>query len=125
MEKAIHAAWTEQRPWQQELSKFLLNYCATPHSTTKVPPAELLYNHKIKGKLPELLRKVKVVNRHKEAKDNQEMNKEKSGTYSNQSRNVKESNLKVGDTVLLKQKRKNKLSTNFDTRAHIVTKLRG
>ena len=84
LEKAIRAAWIEKRPWQQELSKFLLNNRATPHSTTKVPPAELLYNRKIKGKLPDLPRKVKVVNRHKEAKENQETKKEKSRNYANQ-----------------------------------------
>ena len=125
LEKAIRAAWIEKRPWQQELSKFLLNYRSTPHSTTKVPPAELLYNRKIKGKLPDLRRKVKIVNRHKEARDNQEINKEKSRNYANQRRNVKEANLKVGDTVLVKQTKKNKLSTNFDTRPHIVTQVRG
>ena len=100
-----------------------LNYRGTPHSTTKVPPA--LYNRKMKGKLPELTRKVKVVNRHKEAKENQEKNKEKSRDYANQRRNVKGSNLKVGDKVLVKQRKKNKLSTNFDIRAHIVTQVRG
>ena len=101
LEKAIRAAWIEKRPWQQELSKFLLNYRSTPHSTTKVPPAELLYNRKIKGKLPDLPRKVKVVNRHKEARDNQEINKEKSPNYANQRQNVKEANLKVGDIQFL------------------------
>jgi hypothetical protein len=30
----------------------LLNYRATPHSTTKFSPAELLFNRKIKMKLP-------------------------------------------------------------------------
>ena len=34
LEKAIRAAWIEKRPWQQELSKFLLNYHGTPYSTT-------------------------------------------------------------------------------------------
>ena len=45
--KAIKTATLKHRPWQQELSKFLLHYRSTPHSTTKVPPAQLLYNRKL------------------------------------------------------------------------------
>ena len=66
--KAIKTAHLERRPWQQELSRFLLTYCSTPHSTTKVPPAQLLYNREMRGKLPSLPRNHKVVNRHREAK---------------------------------------------------------
>ena len=36
LEKAIRAAHVENRPWQQEVYKFLLSYRSTPHSTTKV-----------------------------------------------------------------------------------------
>ena len=54
LEKAIRTAYIERRPWQQELAKFLLNYRSSPHSTTKVPPAELLFNRPISGKLPVL-----------------------------------------------------------------------
>ena len=35
--KAIKTAHLERRPWQQELSRFLLTCRSTPHSTTKVP----------------------------------------------------------------------------------------
>ena len=42
--QAIKTAHAERRPWQQELAKFLLNYRQTPHSTTGVPPEQLLFN---------------------------------------------------------------------------------
>ena len=32
-------------PIQERLSKFLLTYCLTPHSTTGIAPAELLMGH--------------------------------------------------------------------------------
>ena len=35
--KFLRAAHLEQRPWLQELSKFLFNYRQTPHSVTKTP----------------------------------------------------------------------------------------
>eukprot|EP00794_Sanderia_malayensis_P019767 gene19767-biopygen16415 len=124
LEKAIRAAHVESRPWQQELSKFLLNYRSTPHSTTRVPPAQLLYNRKIQGKLP-TLHKNSVVNRHKEAKDNQTLNKEKARKYANERRRAKESHLQVGDTVLIKQTKTNKLSTNFGTTPYTVISVKG
>ena len=58
--KAIRTANLEGRPWKQELSKYLLAYRSTPHSTTKVPPATLLYNREIRGKLPTFPDKSKV-----------------------------------------------------------------
>ena len=62
--KAIKTAHLENRPWQQELSKFLLNYRSTPRSTTRAPAAQLLYNRQIKGKIPTLTRDSKVLSRH-------------------------------------------------------------
>ena len=44
MEKTIKAAHTEHKNWNKELYSFLLNYRATPHSTTKFSPAALLFN---------------------------------------------------------------------------------
>ena len=38
----------------QELSKYLMAYRTTPHSTTGVSPAELLYGQKIRTKVPQL-----------------------------------------------------------------------
>ena len=52
--KAIQAAHAEERNWRRELQKFLLNFRATPHSTTGLSPAELLYNRKVRGKLPSI-----------------------------------------------------------------------
>ena len=42
----------ENRGFETMLSKFLFQYRTTPHSTTKVSPAELLYNRKLAGKIP-------------------------------------------------------------------------
>ena len=50
--KVIRAGQVEHRNWRQEIQRFLLNYRSAPHTSTKVSPAELLFNHPIKGKLP-------------------------------------------------------------------------
>eukprot|EP00794_Sanderia_malayensis_P021167 gene21167-biopygen14711 len=125
LEKAIRAAHIEGRPWQQELAKFLLNYRSSPDSTTKVPPAEMLFNRQMRGKLPVLHNRHQIVDRHQEARNNQEANKEKSRNYANQRRHAKQSNLHVGDTVLVKKPKANKLSTNFDPSPYKITDITG
>ena len=68
--KAVKTAHIEGRAWQQELCRFLLQYRTTPHTTTQVPPSELLFNRVIRGRLP-ILHKNKFVNRHDEARENE------------------------------------------------------
>ena len=50
--KAVRSAQAEGRDWRK---KSILNYRTTPHSTTGVTPAELLFGRKIATKLPELV----------------------------------------------------------------------
>ena len=58
--KALKTAKLDGRPWRQELQRFLLYYRTTPHSTTGVPPAELLFNRTVRGKLPVLKKRIVV-----------------------------------------------------------------
>jgi hypothetical protein len=104
--KSLKAAKLDGRPWKQELSRFLLHYRTTLHCTTGVPPSELLFNRQVQGKLP-ILQKRNLVNRHNEARE-QQCNKR----YADEKRNVRESPIKVGDYVLWKQERRNKLTLN-------------
>ena len=48
LEKTIRTAQIEGRDWKRELYRFLLNYRATPHITTKHSPAKLLFNREIR-----------------------------------------------------------------------------
>lgn len=73
--KTICTAVLENRKWKQELYRFLLNYRTTPHSTTKIPPAQLLFNRIVKGRLPLLSTKSCPVGRHDEARINDEKSK--------------------------------------------------
>ena len=45
--------------------------------------------------------------------------------YADKRRNTTATTMKIGDCVLVKQKRKNKLSTRFDPRSLRVTKIKG
>jgi hypothetical protein len=58
------------------------------------------------GKLPVINRK-KIVNRHKEARDNEKTRQERHREYANQRRNTRKIHLQVGDYVLdIDKKRK-------------------
>ncbi|CAB3999343.1 PREDICTED: uncharacterized protein K02A2.6-like [Paramuricea clavata] len=122
--KALKTATLEGRPWKQELNRFLLQYRTTPHCTTGVPPSELLFNRVIKGKLP-VINSKKIVNRHKEARDNEKTRQERNREYANQRRNTRKSDLQVGDYVLVRQEKKNKLTANFNHKPYKVIKKTG
>ena len=101
-------------------------YCrSTPHSTTKIPPAQLLYNREMRGKLPSLPRNSKVIDRHNEARQNDQQQKKQATTYADIRRRTRPSNISVGDTVLVKEKKRNKFSTNFSPIPYTVVRVKG
>ena len=110
--------------WRQELSRFLLQCRTTPHCTTKVAPSELIFSRKIRGKLPSLEKKL-VVNRHKEARENETKSQAYHKSYADNLRNAKESSIKVGDTVFVKQKRQNKFTSRFNKTPYVVIYRKG
>ena len=118
--KALKTAKLDGRPWRQELQRFLLCYRTTPHSTTGVPPAELLFNRTIRGKLPVL--KKRVVRRHGEAKEMDEKRQSYNNKrYSDKRRHAKKSSIRIGDSVLIRQEKRNKLTANFNSQPYTVT----
>ena len=112
-------AQVEGRIWQQELNRFLLQYRTTPHATTKIAPSELLFNRVVNGKLPTLIKK-KTINRHKEAIENERLQAEYNKVYVDKMRHAKTCDIKVGDYVLIKQEKQNKLTPRFNEKPLIV-----
>ena len=122
--KSIHAACTEKKNWKRELYTFLLNYRATPHTTTGFLLSELLFNRKIRTKLP------KVVNISDKSKDDMvrqtdELAKAKMKLNADRSRQAKKSTIQIGDMVLLRQKKMTKLTTKFDPHPFKVIQIKG
>ena len=124
LEKAIQTALLEGRVWRQEINRFLLQYRTTPHSVTKVAPCELLFNRQVRGKLPSIERKI-VVDRHAEARENEAKSQTYHKEYTDNRRNAKESTITVGDRVLVKQIRRNKLTSRFSHTPYIVISRKG
>ena len=124
MEKAIRAACIEQKNWRKELFSFLLNYRATSHTTTKFSPAELLFNRTIDIKLPSNIMQndTKI---DQQVRENDRNGKEKMKMNADKFNHAKEHTILVGDTVLVRQQKKNKLSTRFDPEPYQVTRVKG
>lgn len=112
VQKAIRTSTTEGRNWKQDLQQFLLQYRATPHSTTAKSPAELLFGRVLRTKLPEQQAATKD-NQDEALRQRDHAAKQKMKKYADQRRNHSKSTIKVGDTVLIRQRKKNKLSTRF------------
>ena len=108
---------------QNALSRFLFTYRNTPHCTTRVPPGELLYNRSMNGKIPS--EKKEWVDRHHLARENDEKSRNYNKSYADSRRRTKENEIEVGDSVLIKQKMKNKLMTKFNPEPCVVVKVNG
>ena len=102
LQKAILTAHAENQNWRKELHNFLLNYRASPHSTTKTPPAEALSNLPIRTKLPEPITKPLNTEQHKKLKVADEKVKRKMKEHHDKRTNAKERTFSIGDTVLFK-----------------------
>ncbi len=121
--KAIRSAHAEGKQWTKHLYTFLLNYRTTPHITTKFALSELLFNRKVHNKLPQLQTlDPKISDAHAQAKENDITGKSKMKEQADLKRRARPSQLKIGDTVLARQRKQNKLSTRFDPNPFQVKK---
>ena len=109
LEKAIRTAVIQGKNWKQELFTFLRQYRATPHSTTGKSPSELLNGRKLKSTLP----RVQYDEASPEIRQADATRKEKMKEYADKCSNAKSTDLSVGDKVLIKQPKQNKMSTPF------------
>ena len=119
MGKAIRAAWAESRDWQRELFAFLMNYRTTPHLSTGVAPTEMLYKRVIRSTVPSFSQAPANTAAERVLKG-----KAKSKQYVDARRHTRKSTIKEGDTVLVKQKKKNKYTTMFRPQPYKVINVR-
>ena len=122
--KVIRAAHIEQNDWKRELYKFLLNYRATPHMTTGLSPSELLFNRKIKVKLPQMVTATDQ-NKDQIVRQKDEQAKLKMKQHADTKRRTETSEIEIGDTVLVRQRKKSKFTSKFDQHPFKVVRKKG
>ena len=118
--KRIRIAQAEGVDWKKELRRYVTKYRRIDHTTTGRSPAELLFNRKMRGKLPELHADCRL---DLETQDRDAEVKAKTKAYADKAANAKPSDIVVGDQVLVRQERKDKFSTPFNpTPYRVVSK---
>lgn len=95
--KRMRKAQAEGKEWKKELRKYLVAYRSTPHTTTDVSPAELLFGRKMRTKLPDLREESTA----SEMRDRDGEIEAKVKQYADKRRNAQESDLIPGDKVLV------------------------
>ena len=95
-----------------------------PHLTTGVSPAELLFKRKIRTKLPELDSVIKT-EIDEAVCDLDRAQKENGKLCTDRKRNAKETEVAVGDEVLLQQKRQDKLTSFYEPEPYKVVDKNG
>ena len=121
--KAIRSATVEGTQWEKHLYRFLLNYRATPHTTTGFAPAELLFNCKIQTKLPQPQFITVPSDMSARVIENDAKAKAKMKAHADKGTQV--SKIQVGDLVLVRQQKQNKLSTRYNPYPFSVTRIKG
>ena len=106
---------------KQELFIFIRQYRATTHSTTGKSPSELLNGRKLKSTLP----RVQYDEASPEIRQADATRKEKMKEYADKCSNAKSTDLSVGDKVLIKQPKQNKMSTPFKPEPLQITHKKG
>ncbi len=122
VKKVIKTANLEGKSWKQEMYRFLRNFRATPHTTTRVPPATALFNRAIKTKLPEF----NEGQQEPTLEENDRNAKMKMKSYADAKAYVRPSTIKTGDTVFVRRDdSKRKRDTPYRHEPYVVIAKKG
>ena len=121
--KLTHASISEDKDPKEEITKFLLMYRNTPHSSTGQSPASLMMERKIKTKLPTIIAPPTSA-RHQQAQEKDSQSKAKHKAYADRHRRARHRLIQVGDKVLVKQS-KTTTKPPYDPDYYFVKEVRG
>ena len=103
LKKVIHAATAEGKDPKKAVKEFTFAYRNTPHSTTGEKPSKLFFNRDLKDKIPSIPKTTKGKH-HENARKKIKESKEKSREYTDKRKHAKDTILKEGDKVMIRQK---------------------
>ena len=120
--KRIQIAQAESRDWRKEMRKYLTSYRSIEHPTTGKSRAELLFACKMRGKLPDM-----TTNHVPDVavRDCDADHTGKAKMYADARRGTQYCIVNVGDKVLVRQDKINKLTTTFGATAFTVVNKTG
>ncbi|XP_058816725.1 uncharacterized protein K02A2.6-like [Topomyia yanbarensis] len=116
--KALRIGQMKGELLERSLQEYLYMYTVTPHSVTGVSPAELMFGRRFREKFPQVSDNSIL---RDEIRDRDLIHKYHAKMYRDKRVNALESNIGVGDQVLMKnQHRVNKLAPNFHAKPAVV-----
>ena len=124
LNKYVRAVTAECKDWRMELPDFLRQYRATPHGATNISPFEALTGRKINIGIP-AIPSFPTKPFHSRTAHNDAVSKMKMKTFADQRRHTRDSDIRTGDHVLVKQRKRNKLTPLYDPHPYTVVKKRG
>ena len=115
---------TREENWRQQLQRFLRAYRATPHKSTGFAPATLMFNGRLyRTRLPTVKTSPSAFHEQVELNDGRAKAAMKSSADAKAY--VKESNIQVGDQVLIRQPKINKTTPPFNPQPYEVLSRHG
>ncbi|KAG5887202.1 hypothetical protein JTB14_016687 [Gonioctena quinquepunctata] len=123
--KRLQICQNNNRNYKGEIQKFIMMHNVTPHGTTGKSPSELIFNRRIRDKIPSV---TDIVGEEgdPEAQDNDIINKFKGKRREDGARRAKENDITVGDRVVVQHSViPHKLTSRFGTTEYVVTERRG
>ena len=110
--KSVQIAHIEEKEWRQELQTFLPAYRSTPQITSGATPFYLMFGKEMRSKLADLRKEAPITN--EEVRDRYWSRKLLQKEYVGAKRSAVASEVEIGEKVLLRNSRTNKLSPNYD-----------
>ena len=120
--KRVRIAQAAGLNWKKELRTYVAKYRGLPHTTTGKSPAELNYNRKFRGKLPDFTLEYRD---DLDVRDKDAELKGLSKMHADERRGARYTNVDVGDEVLVRQDKVNKFSTTFNPTPCVVVRKSG
>ena len=119
LKKLMQTCKIEQSRWRQRLQRFLRAYRAAPHKSTGFAPSTMMLNcGRYKTRLPTKKHHQNVVKQ--EMREAYHKSEQRIRRYADCKSYVKENDTQVGDWVLVKQLKKNKLTPAYNTEPYEV-----
>lgn len=110
--------------WKECLSDYIAAYNSWPHHVTKVPPAELMFGRTVRSVLPNR-RTDQIQQMDDELRDRDHSAKFFRNAREDTARKARDTEIAVGDTVLVAQTKRDKADTAYKNAFHEVIAMKG
>lgn len=123
--KRLQISHATGRNWKEDLNDYLMMYYTSPHATTGKTPTELCYGRTIRLKIPSIT-DIESTPNMDDVRERDHLLKQKGKESEDRKRRAKESDLQVGDSVLMKNLLPgNKLTPTFDPSEYLIVNKEG